>query len=246
MTDQDNGHAVFNRDAVQNTGYLYTTHARLSARIANRRLSDATMDAVSFHRKRVVDIGCGDGTYTIELYDRAGPLSIDGFDPADRAIAVAREKIDGRNIRFSANSAYQLPVGDSSFDIAYLRGVLHHLDRPIDALREALRAAPVVVIIEPNGYNPVLKLLERFSRYHREHGEKSYPPDLLSRWIRSLGGAVAARRWVGLVPFFCPDWLARVLKVCEPLVERLPLMRALGCAVCVQVVTRPTGTFVCP
>ena len=31
-------------------------------------------------------------------------------------------------------------------------------------------------LIEPNGYNPTLKLIERFSRYHREHGEKSYAP----------------------------------------------------------------------
>jgi len=34
---------------------------------------------------------------------------------------------------------------------------------------------------------------------------------------------------------FCPDILARLMKRLEPLVERLPVVNALGCAVYVMV-----------
>jgi hypothetical protein len=37
---------------------------------------------------------------------------------------------------------------------------------------------------------------------------------------------------------FCPDALARLMKFLEPLVERLPVVNALGCAVYVMVVER--------
>ena len=179
--------------------------------------------------QRVIDIGCGDGTYTIELFERGQPASICGVDLAQQAIEVARQKASGRNIQFAVESAYGLPYASNSFDVACLRGVLHHTDRPMDALREALRVAPLVVIIEPNGYNPVLKVLERVSSYHREHREKSYSPRKLDRWVYDLCGCVQKRKWVGLVPMFCPDWMARVLKAVEPYFEEFPCIRCLAC-----------------
>ena len=37
-------------------------------------------------------------------------------------------------------------------------------------------------VIEPNGYNPVLKVLEKVSRYHIEHEERSFFPATLHAW----------------------------------------------------------------
>ncbi len=222
----------FDRDVAHNNGYMYTTNARLSSELANRRLTNATLDLVDLEGKKVVDVGCGDGTYTIDLFDRGRPALLQGVDPAREAVDSARQKIGQRaNLNFAAHSAYQLPNADDSFDVCHLRGVLHHLDRPVDALREAFRLAPALVVIEPNGYNPVVKLLERFSAYHVDHDEKSYAPRRLDRWISELGGQVVRRQWVGLVPFFCPDWFARTMKVIEPAVEKTPLVRTFTCGV---------------
>jgi hypothetical protein len=113
--------------------------------------------------------------------------------------------------------------------VAHLRGVLHHLERPIEALGEAFRLAPVVVSIEPNGYNPVLKVLEKVSRYHRDHEEKSYLPLRLDRWVTTLRGVITCRQWIGFVPMFCPDWLAQTLKTIEPTIERLPCLNRICC-----------------
>lgn len=232
------GVEAFNRDVLANEGYLYTTHARLSSRLANQRLTEATLAIADFRGKRVLDIGCGDGTYTIELFDRAQPASMHGTDLAHEAIRVAWQKVGIRPIAFEVSGAYALPFDADSFDIAYLRAVLHHMDKPVVALREALRVAPTAVVIEPNGYNPVLKVLERVSLYHVAHHEKSYSPARLERWIQQVGGTVCARCYAGLVPFFCPDWFAKLMKRLEPAVERMPLLNALGCAVCVFLVRR--------
>jgi SAM-dependent methyltransferase len=228
----------FAADAAANEGYIYTTNAGLSSRLANRRLTEATLAAHDFTGARVLDMGCGDGTYTRELAEVADLRWVQGIDPAAEAVKVARAGTTRPNVTFAVASAYQSPYGPDTFDVALLRGVLHHMGRPVDALREALRVAPVVVVVEPNGYNPGLKALERFSRYHIEHGEKSYPPRGLDRWVAAVGGRVTTRAFAGFVPMFCPDWWARAAKVVEPAVERVPIVRAVGCAVYVFAAAR--------
>lgn len=223
----------FNRDIIVNRGYLYTTNARLSSYLANRRLTDAALAITDFRNRSVLDIGCGDGTYTLELFDRGMPSRIHGIDAADEAIKIAQQKIGLRKVIFTKQIADTLPYESKSFDIAHLRGVLHHMERPLEGLREALRVAKKLIVIEPNGNNPIVKLIERFSGYHIKHGEKSYGPAVVERWVGDIGGEIEGRYYVGLVPFFCPDWLARALKFIEPLVERLSLINSLLCAVCV-------------
>jgi len=220
--------SAFNRDVVANEGYLYANKARLSSALATRRLTDAVLAVASFRGKRVLDVGCGDGTYTLELFDRGAPASIHGIDHADEAVKIARTRVGDRPITYEVGSAESLPLGDDSFDIVQLRGVLHHVDRPVDALREAMRVAPLVVVTEPNGYNPILKVLEKVSRYHVEHEERSFFPFTLHSWARKLGGTVRSSTAVGLVPFFCPDGFARFLKAIEPIVERVPVVRSVS------------------
>ncbi len=220
----------FERDIAVSGRFVYTGH-RLSSRLANARITAAVLAAADFDGARVIDIGCGDGTYSIEVAALARPVLVHGVDPAAGAIDVART-IAGADPRvsFEVGSAYALPHAVDAFDVAVLRGVLHHVDRPRGALREALRVAPTVVAVEPNGLNPGLKVLERWSRYHVEHGERSYPRRRLDGWAAALGASVVRRQWVGLVPMFSPDWYAWGAKRLEPVLERTPLLRAMACA----------------
>jgi ubiquinone/menaquinone biosynthesis C-methylase UbiE len=226
-----NGVEPFSADVAERGGYVYTTDARLSSRLANERMSQIALELTPLSGKRVIDIGCGDGAYTLELARRGAPRSVEGIDPSEGAIEVARGRARGVDgVSFSAGSAYELPHEPGAFDVAQLRGVLHHVERPRDALREAFRVARTVVVIEPNGYNPGLKVLERVSPYHREHEERSYAPRRLDRWVGELGGRVIAHRFVGFVPMFSPDAYARLAKRIEPVLESIPLLRALACA----------------
>ena len=61
------GPEPFDRDVALNEGYRYTTNAPLSSRLANDRLTDATLDLVPLAGRSLIDVGCGDGTYTADL-----------------------------------------------------------------------------------------------------------------------------------------------------------------------------------
>jgi ubiquinone/menaquinone biosynthesis C-methylase UbiE len=226
---------VFNADVLTHGGYLYSTNAPLSSRLAHSRISDAIMESVSFRGKTVIDIGCGDGVYTLEILGTGQPARLHGTDLASAAVGLASHKPGAGQITFDVASAYALPFADGTFDIAHLRAVLHHMDHPELAIQEALRVARAVVVAEPNGNNPGVKLFERFSAYHRAHQEKSYSSPQLTQWVTRAGGKIARQGWIGLVPTFCPDWLARLAKRFEPLAERIPLFRVFSCSIYVFV-----------
>ena len=230
--------AVFERDAATNAGYGYTTDQRLSSRMATQRLRDLVVGAVTLEGRRVLDLGCGDGYFTARFWQEGRPRTMVGLDPAPSAIGVARGRDSSAGLHFVVGDGHRLPWRDDEFDLVLVQGVLHHDDLAETTIREALRVAREVLILEPNGNNLGLKVIEKVSRYHREHHERSYSTVRLLRWIRRSGGYVTRMRFGGLVPMFSPDWLARTTKLLEPLVERVPVLRALGCAVVVMVVRR--------
>lgn len=229
---------VFDRDAAANEGYLYTKTDRLSSKMATERSAALIIATNAMRGKKVLDAGCGDGHFTLRFFDDAGPSEMYAVDTAASAVGLIKSRRADRNIEFAVGDAHRLPFADDSFDIVLLQSVLHHADRPAEMIREAFRLAPEVLIHEPNGRNPGLKLFERISSYHLEHNEKSYTSTQFRRWIKAVGGRVTDQRYGGFVPMFSPDWIAKAMKRLEPLVERVPLLREFGCAVLVIVARR--------
>ena len=229
---------VFDRDAEANGGYLYTTNTTLSSQLATQRTKDIILETKLFNQKSVLDIGCGDGFYSIYFWDQAQPKRLVGLDVASSAIEVANANKKERPIEFITGDSHQLPYPDNSFDVVSIQSILHHDDDPLATIKEALRVAPQILIHEPNGYNFGLKVIEKVSRYHREHGEKSFTTRLVSSWITQAGGKVTYRRFAGFVPMFCSDRVAHVTKFLEPAVETVPIVKMLGCAVYVLVAAR--------
>ena len=221
---------VFNKDVLQGNGYEYTDENRYSARIANERMTQAIKSAAQWSGKRVLDIGCGDGAYTGTLLDM-GAASVLGVDPAITAIERARIRAgDNPRLNFVAESVYDLGSRlAEKFDVVVLRGVLHHLPDAASAVRVAASLANEIVILEPNGLNPVLKLIERFSSYHTEHEEQSFLPSTLRKWCLAAGATPTFCKAINFVPFFCPTPLARLLKTLEPVVENIPGLRNIAC-----------------
>jgi SAM-dependent methyltransferase len=80
-------------------------------------MTTAMLAGVNIREKRVIDIGCGDGTFTIELFDRGQPKTMSGIDPSAKAVKTAQRKKGERPIEFVAKGAYELPWGADSFDI---------------------------------------------------------------------------------------------------------------------------------
>jgi SAM-dependent methyltransferase len=224
---------VFNADTATHGGYIYTAIDRWSSRHATGRQTEELIQmlAENFPRSvRIVDIGCGDGTFTIEIAERFRPAAIRGIDPAGNAVDAARTRIPTRlsvSVSFEVGNAYD--VQNKGETVAVVRGVLHHLDRPRAAIAQMTQQFTSLLVLEPNGYNPVMKIIERASRYHRQHDERSYWPPTLNRWFTQEGFSVAAQKFLCLVPYFCPTPAARILCRAESVIESLPVVRQICC-----------------
>jgi SAM-dependent methyltransferase len=229
---------IFDHDVLEKGGYVYTTSQKLSSRLATQRTMDIILETGCIGNRFVLDMGCGDGFFTIQLYDRAKPASLTGIDAAQQAIKAAYSHKVNRPIRFLVGDAHRLPWMDDSFDLVIIQSILHHDVNPQDMIREAFRLAPVILIHEPNGNNPGLKIIERISPYHRAHKEKSYTSFQFNQWLQAEGGKLMHRKFAGFVPMFCPDWIALLTKRIEPAIESIPLLRSLACSVVVMVAKR--------
>lgn len=228
MQDKKNVN-VFNQDVVQDQGYKYTKNDQPSLQFANERMTRGIQEATHWSQKKIIDIGCGDGTFTRALI-QMGAASVLGLDPASAAIEKARELTHNQpNLRFETGSAYQLESLDQQFDIAVFRGVLHHLPNAATAIQMAAKIAHEIVILEPNGLNPILKAIEKLSDYHRQHEEQSFLPSTIKKWCRDAGAEPTYCQYINLVPVFCPDRMAYLLKRLEPWIEKIPLLRHLAC-----------------
>lgn len=222
----------FDQDVTSHGSYLYTLKASKSSRLANKRLTEITKTVIKQMKgKKVIDVGCGDGAYTAELFQWGKPEKMVGVDASKEAIKLANKSYKSKSLLFEHHRCQQMPYRSQSFDIAIVRGLLHHLDKPFEGLMEIVRIANRVLIIEPNGYNPILKLIEKISPYHRRHQERSFTPITIRDWIGKQKGKITKEIYVGLVPFFCPDWLAELLKKMEPLFEKTPVLRNFFCGV---------------
>ncbi len=90
--------------------------------------------------ERVLDIATGPG-YIAEAFAKAAREAV-GVDLTDAMLAIARKRTNERgisNITFRAADAQNLPFENGSFDVLVCRLALHHLQKPLQVLREMTR-----------------------------------------------------------------------------------------------------------
>jgi SAM-dependent methyltransferase len=91
---------------------------------------------------RLLDVGCGPGTITIDLAARMPGGQVVGIDASAEVLDGARREADRhgqRNVRFDVGDVYHLAFDDGSFDVIHAHQVLQHLSDPIAALAEMRR-----------------------------------------------------------------------------------------------------------
>ena len=121
---------------------------RLHRRVVQRLALDRPAD--------VLDVGCGTGTLTRQIYDAlpaGAPRRVCGVDAAEAMVAVADKKAGDRpGLEFAAALAEELPYPDASFDRALSTFFFHHLnyDLKVKSLSEIWR------VLRPGGQAAIL------------------------------------------------------------------------------------------
>lgn len=216
---------VFNQNVQENGGFLYTTNSEFSSYVANKRISEEIFKFIKPTYGTLIDIGCGDGVYTNEIKQNFPHLEVRGFDPASKAIANAAKIFP--DVIFEAVNLLDenLAVPDHKYDVGVIRGVLHHLSDQQKAIENAFKLTDNLIIMEPNGNNPILKFIEKTSKYHIEHEEQSFFEWNLKKWIYNAGGTVTKWSYVGYVPFFFPTKPAKLIYKMQPFLEKIPVLK---------------------
>ncbi|MEI6433305.1 MAG: class I SAM-dependent methyltransferase [Bacteroidota bacterium] len=224
MTTIKKNVTVFNSDVEANQGYKYTTNTKFSSVVSNLRLTNITLESIPAGVKSLIDIGCGDGTYTYELYKARTDLTIAATDPATKAVELAKQNYSNIDF-FPSNILVPESFANRHYDMAVIRGVLHHLSDPKKAIENTLDLVNYMLIIEPNGNNPVLKYIEKHSAYHVEHEEQSFTTSQLKNWCGDAGWQISSIQYVGFVPFFFPTFLSKMIYFFQPFMEKIPMLR---------------------
>lgn len=96
--------------------------------------------------QRLLDVGCGTGTLTIQLKQSCPGAEVIGLDGDATTLAIARGKAEeaGAAIEWREGLSWNLGVPDSTFDHVTSSLLLHHLDvegkmTTLSAMRRALR-----------------------------------------------------------------------------------------------------------
>ncbi|MBC8258462.1 MAG: metalloregulator ArsR/SmtB family transcription factor [SAR324 cluster bacterium] len=101
----------------------------------------------------IIDLGCGDGTLTVEMAKFAKQVVGVDFNPD--ILASARQRIDRlglQNVRLLSEDVSNLSLVSESMDVVFFSQSLHHLDDPQRGFQEAAR------ILRPGGLVLVMEL----------------------------------------------------------------------------------------
>jgi ubiquinone/menaquinone biosynthesis C-methylase UbiE len=108
--------------------------------------------------QRVLDVGCGTGTFAIAIKEAHPGVEVMGIDPDQKALARALRKVrrQALSVRLERGFATAIPHRDGIFDRVFTSFVLHHLasEQKLDAMREIRR------VLRPGGSLHLLDFMQ--------------------------------------------------------------------------------------
>jgi demethylmenaquinone methyltransferase/2-methoxy-6-polyprenyl-1,4-benzoquinol methylase/ArsR family transcriptional regulator len=165
--------------------------------IAEERVETAIRDMIGktpIHN--LLDLGTGTG----RMLELLAPLAAHavGMDQSPQMLALARARIEKatlRNVQLRQGDIYALPVERDFYDLVIIHQVLHYLDDPARAIREAARA------LRPSGRLLIVDFAphaEESLRANHAHRRLGFAAEEIEALLRDAGLDVVTRR--DLVP----------------------------------------------
>jgi ArsR family transcriptional regulator len=135
--------------------------------------------------RAMLDLGTGTGRM-LELFSAFYQRGI-GIDMSREMLAVARANLDNAGITHAQvrhGDVYALPVDRDSFDLVTIHQVLHYLDEPGQAIREAAR------VLRPGGRLVIVDFAPHALEFLREehaHVRLGFSDAQIGEWISAVG-----------------------------------------------------------
>ncbi len=112
---------------------------------------------IPLDRTRLLDLGCGAGTWSARIASEHPSLRVTGVDVGEEFIAVARERHASGRVDFRVADFLTLPFADGTFDCVYADNVLEHafnIDATLAEVRRTLVDGGVLIAaVPPDAYD---------------------------------------------------------------------------------------------
>ncbi len=139
----------------------------------------------------ILEVGCGEGGNLVNVLgpNQIEPRIVVGVDLFERKVSFARKQLVP--VRFVCGDALALPFPDAVFDLVLCRDLLHHLEnreRALQELRRVCKPGATIWIVEPNGRNPLIRLLALVRPHERGQLQNSIQSlrELVARYFPSV------------------------------------------------------------
>jgi ubiquinone/menaquinone biosynthesis C-methylase UbiE len=150
---------------------------------------------------KVLDVGSGPGTITVDLAKRVDPGEVVGIDSSREIVAQASALAatsGARNVRFEIGDAYHLDAEDDTFDVVHAHQVLQHVADPVAVLAEFRRVTKPGGVVAARDVDwggtmwaPMLPGLADWMRINqavqRYNGGEPFAGRYLKRWALQAG-----------------------------------------------------------
>jgi arsenite methyltransferase len=154
-----------------------------------RRTQALVVDDLQIERgMRVLDLGCGTGTATLEIASRLeGTGKVVGLDLSEKMLEQAERRLTGRgyiNVEFVLQSASDLNYGDY-FDYVLSTNAFHHFADKQDVFArvyKSLRSGGVFVVQDICDDFVLMKALDFLGKF----GERAHIGSTTSKGLREL------------------------------------------------------------
>ena len=132
----------------------------------------------------ILELGCGNGTYSEILAEKAGKLYV--TDISQRMISVCRQRLGHLNhVVIEQQDCFQLSYPEKTFDAVVMANLLHVIPDPEKALRESRR------VLKKNGTIIIVSFTTQGMRFFHKIG-------MICRYLRVFGKPPGSARTLTL------------------------------------------------
>jgi ubiquinone/menaquinone biosynthesis C-methylase UbiE len=157
---------------------------------------------------RALEVGCGRGVGATLVLDRFGADRVEAFDLDPKMVRLAARRLHHRPVNLWVGDVTRIPVADETYDTVFDFGILHHVPRWTEGLKEIFR------VLKPGGRFYAEEILEFFivhpvfSRFFDHPMENRFDHARFKSALKETGFSVIADRtlwrFAGFYVAVCP------------------------------------------
>jgi len=171
-------------------GWRAALYNRLMDIFGARRVYEKTLELIALGKgERLLDVGCGTGTFLRMANERFPNARLVGVDASEDMLAQARKALGGTPVELVCTDAAILPFPDESFDFVVSILTFHHLSsgtkiRTIQEIARVLKKGGKCLIVDFGRAGTAWGSLSQFFLNWHSHtkGNMALVEQELARW----------------------------------------------------------------